>query len=157
MHQPSSRVANSRCSALQGPISRCVEQASKLGHQLWAGAVGRIGLSMLVCMRCGAFAMSKPLLLMRACAQRCANVAAKRVRMRLMDGKHPEGGRAVGELWRVMPPPPFFATASGRSQDDGTVGNSCADEAAISGEGGSATRRDPCGFESVNHEVIDEC
>ena len=100
-HRTASRVANSRCSAMPGPLSRCVELANKLGHQLWAGEVGRTGLPMLVCMRCGAFAMPKPLLLMRACAQRCANAAAKKVRVRLLDGKHPEDGRAVGGYgWR---------------------------------------------------------
>ena len=154
-HRPTSRVAISRCSAMPGPLSRCVELANKLGHPLWAGEVGRTGLPLLVCMRCGAFAMSKPLLLMRACARRCANAAAKKVRARLLDGKHPEDGRAVGKLWRVAQPPPFFSAASEGSQAAGEVKGTTSMAAAL-GDGGIIKRCDPCGFEAVDHEVTDE-
>ena len=108
---------------------------------------------MLVCMRCGAFAMARPLLLMRPCAKQRANAAARRVRNSVLSGKHPEDGRAIGKIWRVLPLPSVITAALTRPQTaDDEGGSSVVALAAC----GSASGLDPCGFDSEDYDVVED-
>ena len=129
---------------MRGPLSLCVELSEKHGHQLWVGEVGRTGVPLLMCLRCGAFALAKPLLLMRPCAKQCAHATARWARKCVLNGKHPEDGRAIGKLWRVLPLPPVFTAALTRPQAAGVEGCRRSSEPAVRG---STSGDNPCGFD----------
>ena len=61
----------------------------------------------------------------------------------MLNGKHPEDGRAIGKLWRVLPLPSVFAAALTCPQAADAEGCRRSAEPAVCG---STSGADPCGF-----------
>ena len=68
----------------------------------------------------------------------------------MLNGKHPEDGRAIGKLWRVLPLPLVFTAALTRPQAVDVEGCRRSAELAVCD---SASGADPCGFDNEAYDA----